>query len=109
MTPSVGNARRAHRDFGQRSLPGRRMTAPFPLCPSVEFVDTCPASILDTEPSGGCQGCGYCWVVRADGRDEVRAPSARARRQMSSAWKATMTAIMIRISPKPPSSLMWAK
>ena len=33
----------------------------------------------------------------------------RARRQTSSAWKATITAIMIRISPKPPSSLMWAK
>ena len=36
---------------------------------------------------------------------EVRAPIVLARRQMISAWKAIITAIITRISPNPPSSL----
>jgi hypothetical protein len=62
-------------DFGQRSLPGRRITVPFPLCPSVEFAATCPASILDTDPSGSGLGIwvlvgtepGYCIYEYAGG------------------------------------------
>jgi hypothetical protein len=62
-------------DFGQRSLPGRRMTLPFPMCPSVEFAETCPPSILDSDPSGSGLGVwvlvgtepGYCIYEYAGG------------------------------------------
>lgn len=62
-------------EFGRRSLPGRRLTVPFPLCRSAEFAETCPASILDTDPSGSGLGVwvlvgtepGYCIYEYAGG------------------------------------------
>jgi hypothetical protein len=47
-------------DFGQRSLPGRRITLPFALCSPAEFAATCPQAILDTDPSGSGLGV---WVL----------------------------------------------
>jgi len=65
-TPSYDDAAPTRKyttaDFGQRSLPGRRMTVPFPLCPPVTEARTCPATILDTDPSGSGLGV---WVLVA--------------------------------------------
>jgi hypothetical protein len=47
-------------DFRQKTLPGRRLTLPFPLCSSTEVAATCPQSIIDTDPSGSGLGI---WVL----------------------------------------------
>lgn len=47
-------------DFRQKTLPGRRLTLPFPLCSSMEDAATCPQSIIDTDPSGSGLGI---WVL----------------------------------------------
>jgi hypothetical protein len=47
-------------NFRQQTLPGRRLTLPFPLCSSMEDAATCRQSIIDTDPSGSGLGI---WVL----------------------------------------------
>lgn len=77
-TPSYADAptrKYATGDFGKQSLPGRRMTVPFPLCPPTTHAASCPATILDSDPSGSGLGVwvlvgtepGYCIYEYAGG------------------------------------------
>jgi hypothetical protein len=56
----LSTARHAIIDFRQQTLPGMRLTLPFPLCSSMEDAATCPQSIIDTDPSGSGLGI---WVL----------------------------------------------
>ena len=56
----------AHADFGRRTMPGRRLSLPFPLTEPAAPTEqaaraaTCPASIIDTDPTESGLGV---WVL----------------------------------------------
>ncbi len=81
-------------------------------CAHTEWVGTRGCAVVEVD-----DGTAMAATVDRDATDqrasgassEAPAPSARARRQMISAWNAIMTAIITRISPNPPSSLICKK
>ena len=101
--------RRASRRSSRHPPPGRaRAAASAPRPPSRHASSRRSPWKFGMTTSTGVTLGGYATVMELDAAGvalDSRAPSGCARRQMICAWKATMTAIMSMISPKPPSSL----